>query len=534
MVDSIAAAGVELIGCRIDVHLFGLDGDPLLVAPVLTAYSPDRVLVDIARLGDRIAPECRMDSMVHRMAYPEASGLVASALGMLAGDGWWRDPACDGTAGWTAARGLARIVCDARLAAARPGERPMLQAALSVSAPTQPAMSQRDLVRLLVTEILPRADLMVLPAYVSRAVQQWFMQCGAQNALGACVALWRRAARLEVADRASWADLGVAFADAVDALCEDMPDTHATNDLRAAVDKIENVIADAARTCRDTAAQFADTAEPAPLPATTAADADGGQAGSGLPRHRMLRYTDPTDTERAARDQFAARLATASYRSPGMHPQAVAYPAGRLNTRELVRLSAQTHLGLQVTAKPWTRQAINPRARVHLTFAMVFDASLTMSPWANHAGPLGWAVASAVHQLGGSCTVRGFGGETFEVIRPGTAPAQVPRVVDSGSGSDGCDTALAQVIADSRILHRDGARVVVVLTDGKLPQQDAVGIDDAVDKLRAAGAVVLWALPSVQAAADVIPARATVLTSVTPESFITAVAQAVVDELART
>ncbi|WP_137726331.1 vWA domain-containing protein [Prescottella subtropica] len=528
------AAGVELIDTRIDVHLFGVDGDPLLAAPVLAAYSPDRLLVDVARLRELIAPESRMDSMVHRMACPEASGLVASALGMIAVDGWWRGPDCDGTAGWLAARGLARIVCEARLAAARPGERPMLQAALSVSVGASRTMSQRDLVRLMVTEILPRVDLMVLPAYVSRPVKQWLVQCGARTALAGCVGVWRRAASLDVTDRAGWEELGVAFADAVDALCGDMPDALATTDLWEAVTPTVDAIADAARTCRDTAAQFADTAEPAPLPATTTVDVDGGQAGTGLPHHRMLRYTDPTNLERAARDQFAARLSTASYRSPGMYTQAVAHPAGRLNTRELVRLSAQTRLGLQATAKPWTRHAIAPRARVHLTFAMVFDASLTMSPWANHAGPLGWAVASAVHQLGGSCTVRGFGGDTFEVIRPGTAPAQVPRVIDSGSGSDGCDTALAEVIADSRILDRDGARVVVVLTDGKLPQQDAAGIDNAVDKLRDAGVVVLWVLPSVQVTADVIPARATVLTSVTPESFIPVVAQAVVDELAHT
>lgn len=89
------------------------------------------------------------------------------------------------------------------------------------------------------------------------------------------------------------------------------------------------------------------------------------------------------------------------------------------------------------------------------------------------------------------------------------------------------------MIADSDILNRTGARIVVVLTDGKLPADDAAAIDNAIDLLRDSGTIVLWVLPSAKVTAPVIPERTTVLTSVTPESFIAVVSQAVIDELER-
>lgn len=532
---SIQAAGVELVHTNVEVHLFGVDGFALLDEPVLCASRPDRLLIDVARLGELITPDTRMDSMVGRMAFPEASGLVVSALTMLGVDGWWREADTPPIAEWGAARTLAQLVCEANFASAHRSERMLLQSALAVSAPLSPAMSQRQLARLLLSEILPRADFLILPVNVVRGARTWLTSQSSHEAVSRCVSLWRHARQLDLTDSTAWRHLGRDFDAAVELVCGDMPDAQLTHSIaKDIIEPIERVIAQAAVVCRDAAARFDEDTESSAMSPSDRPDASSGYGGVGLPHHRMLRYSIPTESERAARDQFAARLTEASYRSPGIQSTPVPYPAGRLNTRELVRLSAQMHLGLAPTAKPWTARVMMPRARVRLTFALIFDASLSMSPWTHHAGPLGWSIAAAVNELGGSCTVRGFGGGSFEVVRPGTAPVNVPRVVDTGSGSDGCDLALDHAVADSRILTQTGARVVVVLTDGKLPAEDATGIDRTVGRLRDAGVVVLWVLTSARVAADVVPDRAIVLTSVTPESFIDVVSRTVVEELAHT
>lgn len=130
----IQAADVELVHTNVEVHLFGVDGFALLDEPVLCASRPDRLLVDVARLGELITPDTRMDSMVGRMAFPEASGLVVSALTMLGVDGWWRKADTPPIAEWGAARTLAQLVCEANFASAHRSERMLLQSALAVSA----------------------------------------------------------------------------------------------------------------------------------------------------------------------------------------------------------------------------------------------------------------------------------------------------------------------------------------------------------------------------------------------------------------
>ena len=533
-VQSIRAASRELVDTTVDIHLFGIDGTALLETPVLSAFSPNRLLIDVARMGAVISPDTRMDSMVHRMAHPEASGLIVSRLSVFAVDGWWQNPEHGGTEAWAAARDLAQIVCESKLAVARDGERTILHAALGMLAPMPPLLTQRELARVLLAGVLPRVDLLVVPGLMIRRAKQWIVHHCGHDGLANCVKIWRTATRLDAHDHARWESVGADFSAAVDAAVEGIPNTALTAEVvQQIIEPIETAIKAAVAEALDIAARFNGTGLEIVGNRSGLVEEPLDAAGIGLPRSRMLSYSDPTDAERTARDLFADKLSEASYRSPGVRSVPVAYPAGRLNPRELVRYSAQTQLGLQATAKPWTQQRIAPRARVQLTFAMVFDASLTMARWANYAGPLGWATASAVHQLGGTCTVRGFGGGTFDVIKAGTAPAQVPRVVDSGSGSDGCDIALTEVIADSDILNRTGARIVVVLTDGKLPADDAAAIDNAIDLLRDSGTLVLWVLPSAKVTAPVIPERTTVLTSVTPESFIAVVSQAVIDELER-
>ncbi|MDN5757149.1 MAG: hypothetical protein L0H59_01250 [Tomitella sp.] len=526
--DSLAAAADTLCAAPVDTRLVGVDGTPSLSSQFVPAPWPARLLVD----ATAIAPTNRFGTFIDRLNAPAPSGQIVSALALLDHAAWWRSTRLDAaTDGLDAALTFARVSGERLMLTGHPAESTVLEAAAPHLAGVATTLRAPQLARHLLSQVLPRVDAAIWPARYGQPAHRWVSSIISDDDYRQCIRRWRAFARLGQASPTGWLAAGAEWDAHLDDICGHITDEPVPRgEIMAISQAITDMAERAERMAAATVAAVDDAPDDEPLPVAAAGSRMAG-AGIGLPSSRHLTYSPPSDRERAARDEFADRVSVASYRAPGFAWVPSPYPSGRLNMRELVRHSAQTAMNLPSTANPWWQLQSRPRQRAELTFGMVFDASLTMAPWAAHAAPLGWMVASAVHQVGGSCTVYGFGGDTFEVVKPGTAPVRVPRVVDSGSGSDGCPEALDAMIAGSRILSAPGVRVVVVLTDGLLPASDAPGIDRAVGMLADAGVLVLWVLPGPRAHADVVPARASTITNVTPQSFLTVVADHAITHL---
>ncbi|MBC2680987.1 hypothetical protein [Corynebacterium anserum] len=96
-----------------------------------------------------------------------------------------------------------------------------------------------------------------------------------------------------------------------------------------------------------------------------------------------------------------------------------------------------------------------------------------------------WTLSHAVNTIGGTVSAWGFGGESIEVIRPATPPRQVPLVTDNGSQSSHGPVALARAAAAARFLESTEARVMLVLTNGQLPERDLEVMDQRFKRLYA-------------------------------------------------
>lgn len=181
-------------------------------------------------------------------------------------------------------------------------------------------------------------------------------------------------------------------------------------------------------------------------------------------------------------------------------------------------MTAQQHAQTIVTATPWTRHIPEMDDQPDIGVAAVLDTSASMAPWLESATTLMWAVAGAAHDLGGGAAVWGFGGEAFEIIRGGSAPHLVPRIRDSGSGSDGYADAVSLACRSVDLIGSRGARLLVVLTDGRLPAPEARQLQQVISDAADSGVTVLWALTGGTANA-VVPDRAIVAQGVTPRRF---------------
>jgi hypothetical protein len=535
---SISRLAHDITGHPVTTRVYAPGAVQILNRPMIYRVSSCRLFVDATAVG-LSTESCGLlvDSVVDRLRHPVIAGLVISALAPAIDSPWRKKvPAgCDARE-LEAAEMLDQIRGEAGLAAHDAVAQTVVRAAAAKIVDLSGDRSLRELITVLVGELLPRTDGLIFPMAAARTARPFVDSIIGRTGLRRFVTLWRKAFRLDSGDVGAWLMLGAQWVAALDKCTFGAGREPNPSILAALRYEIEGVAAAALGEAALMVEVFDDAGDDVPssfhdqVVNRSASNGIAG-AGIGLPQHRNIRYGNPTTDDIRARDEFCRQMIDAGHRSPGHTLVPVPYPSGRLHTRDLVRRAAQTSLGLQVTAMPWRRNLPAPHVSVKLTFAMVIDTSLTMSLWASHAAPLGWAIASGVHQLGGTCAVWGFGGEAFQVLKAGTAPKLVPTVADSGSGSDGCGEALDQAAAEAGLFHRDGARVAVVLTDGKLPRQDWESIAMAVDRLHRVGVTVLWVLPHSRGDADFIPPGATVLTQVRPDTFVSAVGSTILGAL---
>lgn len=375
----------------------------------------------------------------------------------------------------------------------------------------------------LLSTVCPRADALVLPTTATARIKAQLVDYLGPVAMREFMSVWR--ALLAAPDQRSvlldLSEQWLALAHAHLPRHQDRVSTptllattaqHATNDLEA----IEAAAMRRIEAQRDEANELDGALHP-----DTEFDPDHGLAGAGtgLPAHRALRHRAPTEADTSLRNELRSALSVAQSRQVTTIARPSHTPIGRADPRELVRMSAQRHSGTPVTAAPWTRHIPEMDAQPDILVAAVLDTSASMAPWLATAAPLMWAVSCAAHDLGGAAAVWGFGGDAFEIIQAGSAPHLVPHVIDSGSGSTGYAAAVATACDQVRLLGTGGARLLVVLTDGRLHDpEEARHLQRTVADAVASGVTVLWALTGGTAEA-LAPDQAIVVPGVTPGRF---------------
>ena len=205
-----------------------------------------------------------------------------------------------------------------------------------------------------------------------------------------------------------------------------------------------------------------------------------------------------------------------------------------MDTRQLVQSESQRLRGVQVTATPWKRVRADQKARPDITAALVCDFSVSMGPWIRHLGPLCWSLAHATRATGGAVAAAGFSDGAWPLIRPATATTDtVPEIVGTGSNTRGCKEALDVAVRDSGLLTASGARIVMVITDGGIPDDggERPGIQKAVKELSARGIQVYWVIVSNSNVDTWSPSGVHHLRLSSPEEFATEITSTIIRHL---
>lgn len=508
-------------------------------APAPVYLDGDTAVIEAERAGlPRSTQGVQVDSLTHQLNDPRAAARLAAVCAPLVTSTWRHaglpsDPRLAGLM-----LELDQLRAEAQLRRRQPSLRLLLPTISTWLARTPISGSDDAAAYQLLTAVCPRADALVFPTSTTEHVKPALVDYLGPAVMREYVTTWRRI--LAAPDqRSAVMSLAEAWLQLADARLPRHHDRTSNPELlsrasRRATSDLEQAEATALEAVASLRADLDATATTERR--TTELDPDHGiaGAGTGLPAHRSLRHRPATEEDHLLRTQLRAALSVAKRRQLSTVDHPTQAPTGRTDTRELVRMSAQQHAGTPVTATPWTRHIPEMDDQPDIRVAAVLDTSASMAPWLESATALMWAVACAAHDLGGSATVWGFGGDAFEIVRIGSAPHLVPQIRDTGAGSDGYAEAVSRACDSADLIGSRGARLLVVLTDGRLKDpEEARRLQQTLADAVASGVTVLWALTGGTTNA-LVPDQAIVAQGVTPRRFAEAVNRVLINTVSAT
>lgn len=170
--------------------------------------------------------------------------------------------------------------------------------------------------------------------------------------------------------------------------------------------------------------------------------------------------------------------------------RAVASPPGRLHMPELLRAHAQLDMGLQVTARPWTRPHVEDMPTTPIEVGVIVDRSHSMRHHLDHVAGVAWIISQALTASGrGRSCLWGFS-DFAEIIPTNDMHSVV--VPDEGRGSSALPFALADYVKWSSS-QPNTARTLAIISDGALQGR---AIDTDIDHIASTGVRVVWCTPT--------------------------------------
>lgn len=231
---------------------------------------------------------------------------------------------------------------------------------------------------------------------------------------------------------------------------------------------------------------------PAPptRPSSTAPPTVGTAGGGGT---TPWTTRAPTDGERRAARSLRHTLRSSARREPHLTRTAAATPPGRLQVRAAVTAAAARAAGSPQPGRPWrrTRRTMPPEPRLRV--GICCDVSGSMLEFLGPAASAAWITAQAAHTVG-SCATVTFGQRATLILPPGHPPGQV-REFEQEMASDHLPAALDILDQQLELTDPQAARLLVIISDGEVPNRDRRAAARQIDRLRDSGCLVVWISP---------------------------------------
>lgn len=245
---------------------------------------------------------------------------------------------------------------------------------------------------------------------------------------------------------------------------------------------------------RDTVSSRSTQASRAREHRTVSGDVFGKGTGPVADIHtssRLIEERAARPDERAAAVKLAALLERAKYRDRDETEIHSIVPPGRLRTRAMVQGAALKSKGVMTQVEPWRRTVRKHTDDPTLTIGVMVDISGSMSDAMEPMAVSAWILSEAVRRVQGRAAMIYYGQGVFPVLKPGQHLDKVT-VYSAADGTEKFDKAFKALDGSLDLLTGEGARMLVVVSDGCYTGGETSAAKKWVNECVRAGVAVTW------------------------------------------
>lgn len=219
--------------------------------------------------------------------------------------------------------------------------------------------------------------------------------------------------------------------------------------------------------------------------------ASGSTVTDSTSRSRLIETRTPKGEELSAANRIAALLRKAKYRERSQTVTQNVTPPGRLRTRAIVQGKALAERGVRQQTEAWRRTQRKHNEDPTLNVGVIVDISGSMKAAMNPMAITAWVMSEAVRRVQGKCAMVYCGQDVFPTLRPGQRLDKV-NVYTAPDSTEEFEKAFLAIDGAMNLTHADGARLLVIVSDGKYRSEQKVHAKRLLKKADKAGVAILW------------------------------------------
>lgn len=206
---------------------------------------------------------------------------------------------------------------------------------------------------------------------------------------------------------------------------------------------------------------------------------------------RVYNRRQPTSAERVAANRISRAMEKAKYRDRIRLEMDTALPPGRLRVGSAIQGAAIRQNGGTDSSTPWNKVVRHHVDDPKLTMGLMCDISGSMGGTMPAMAVAAWVMSEAVRRIQGTAAAVYYGNDVFSVLKPGE---HLPEITEytADDGTEEFDTAFRSLDGALNLINGDGARLLVICSDGNYRSDIEPRALYWLDRCRQAGVGVVW------------------------------------------
>jgi acyl dehydratase len=215
------------------------------------------------------------------------------------------------------------------------------------------------------------------------------------------------------------------------------------------------------------------------------------EMGAGGTYSKLSHVRPPTSGERIAATVIATKLEKAKYRDRDVTEVASVTPPGRLRARAMVQGAAMRERGIMTQPEAWRRKVRKQTDEPTLTVGVMVDISGSMGAAMEPMATTAYVLSEATNRVQGRAAMVYYGQSVFPTLRAGERMSEV-KVYTAPDGTEKFDDAFRAVDGTLDLLYGDGARLLVVVSDGHYTPNESAAAKRWMRRCAEEGVAVVW------------------------------------------